>query len=140
MWNTGQKAPKPNFPNGNWRLVSGKSLNFCYILHAFLSLTKSKGERPNILRSTSFREFFFWTWKTLLFSKGLCSILSVKDFPLTKGPLFLQDKDRVKNNLVKKEKLMARRKICSKLNEVQEAGVKRQGFSKKTNRKITEKR
>jgi len=59
---------------------------------------------------------------------------------LTKGPLFLQDKERVKNNLVKKEKLMTQGKICSKLNEVQEAGVKRQGFSTKTNRKIIEKR
>ena len=35
---------------------------------------------------------------------------------------------------------MAQGEICSKLNELQEAGVKRQGFSKKTNRKITEKR
>jgi len=42
------------------------------------------------------------------------SYISVKDFPLTKGPLFLQDKERVKNNLIKKEKLMAQRKICSK--------------------------
>jgi len=50
---------------------------------------------------------------------------------LTKGPLFLQDKDEVKNNLIKKEELMAQRKICLKLNELQEVLVNDEDFLKR---------
>jgi len=50
---------------------------------------------------------------------------------LTKGPLFLQDKDKVKNNLTKKEELMAQKKNSSKLNELQEVLVNDEDFLKR---------
>jgi len=49
---------------------------------------------------------------------------------LAKGPLFLQDKERVKNNLILEE-LMAQRKICSKLNELQEVLLTDKDFLKR---------
>ena len=52
---------------------------------------------------------------------------------MTKGPLFLQDKDKdkVKNNLIKKEELMAQRKNSLKLNEVQEVLLNEKDFLKR---------
>jgi len=50
---------------------------------------------------------------------------------LTKRPLFLQDKDKIKNKLIKKEELMAQKKNSSKLNELQEVLVNDEDFLKR---------
>ena len=50
---------------------------------------------------------------------------------MTKGPLFLQDKDKVRNNLIKKEELIAQDKNSSKLNELQEVLLNDKDFLKR---------
>jgi len=54
---------------------------------------------------------------------------------LTKGLLLLQDKDKVKNNLIKKEELMAQRKNSLKLNVVQEVLLNDKNFLKRASAK-----
>jgi len=48
---------------------------------------------------------------------------------LTKGLLFLQDKDRVKT--LSKRRIMTQKKMCSKLNELQEVLLNDKDFLKR---------